>query len=75
MYQEGCECSRAIYTLNDDKTVKVHNCCKKPTGNECAIGKAIVSYPDHSPLEGKLNVAFGDQRKYLKITKCCHEIN
>ncbi|XP_070508542.1 apolipoprotein D-like [Chironomus tepperi] len=61
MFQKDCECSRAIYTLNSDKTVKVHNCCKKPTGNECAIGKAIVSEPDHLPLEAKLNVAFGDQ--------------
>jgi len=63
MHQKGCECSQAIYTLNDDNTVKINNCCKKPEGNECAIGKGIVSYPDHKPLEGKLNVAFGDQRK------------
>ena len=65
VYQKGCECSRAIYSLNSDNTVKVYNCCKKPEGNECATGKAIVSYPDHLPLEGKLNVAFGDQRKSI----------
>lgn len=62
-FEKNCNCNRAQYTLNSDNTVTVKNCCRKPEGNECATGKAILSEPDHVPLEAKLNVAFNNQRK------------
>ena len=62
--KKNCSCSRAIYTLNDDGSVRVKNCCRKPEGNGCAIGKAILSDSNQVNLEGKLNVAFGNQSAY-----------
>ena len=70
-FEKNCSCSRAIYSLNSDNSVKVRNCCRKPEGNECAIGKAILSTPNHTPLEGRLNVAFGNQREFLNCQIYC----
>ena len=55
-FSKDCNCVNAIYTLNDDGSVKVNNCCKKVDGAICNEGKAILSKPEAK--EGKLNVAF-----------------
>jgi lipocalin len=65
-HEKGCECGHATYTLNSDHTVGVKNCCKKPDGNSCSIGRAVLGDPDHEPLEGKLNVTFGPPRELSK---------
>ncbi|CRK98734.1 CLUMA_CG012145, isoform A [Clunio marinus] len=59
-FSKGCNCGLANYTLNEDKTVEVLNCCKylANTTLHCTNGAAKASEPDHVPLEGKLNVAF-----------------
>ncbi|XP_063710024.1 apolipoprotein D-like [Culicoides brevitarsis] len=59
-FEVGCDCGFADYTLNEDGTVKVRNCCKRlpNTTLSCSIGKAAVSYPDEKPLPAKLSVAF-----------------
>lgn len=43
----------------------VRNCCKRlpNTTLSCVQGNAVLSEPDHVPLEGKINVAFGKRRK------------
>lgn len=55
-FSKDCNCVNAIYTLNDDGSVKVNNCCHKESGAICNEGKAILSKPEAK--EGKLNVAF-----------------
>uniref|UniRef100_A0A336MYN8 Apolipoprotein D n=1 Tax=Culicoides sonorensis TaxID=179676 RepID=A0A336MYN8_CULSO len=59
-FERGCECGFAEYSLNDDGSVKVKNCCKRlpNTTLSCSIGKAVLSYPNSVPLEAKLSVAF-----------------
>lgn len=64
-FEIGCDCGFADYTLNDDGSVRVRNCCKRlpNTTLSCSIGKAVVSFPDEVPLEGKLSVAFRGRGK------------
>jgi apolipoprotein D and lipocalin family protein len=65
---EDCECGFAHLTLQADKSIKVQNCCRRIQTDEntrCAIGKALVSFPDADPLEGRLNVSFYGQRKSI----------
>lgn len=64
-FSVGCNCGFANYHLNEDNTVRVRNCCKRlpNTTLSCTIGQAVLSEPEHVPLEGKLNVAFGARRK------------
>lgn len=59
-FEVGCDCGFADYSLNEDGSVKVRNCCQRlpNTTNSCTIGKAIVSYPNEVPLQAKLSVAF-----------------
>lgn len=59
-FEIGCDCGFADYTINDDGSVRVRNCCKRlpNTTLSCTIGKAVLSYPDEVPLEGKLSVSF-----------------
>ncbi|KAJ6644087.1 Apolipoprotein D [Pseudolycoriella hygida] len=59
-FEKGCDCGYADYTLNDDGSVHVKNCCKRlpNTTPSCTIGKAVISYPNASPIEGKISVAF-----------------
>lgn len=64
-FEVGCDCGFADYTLNDDGSVRVRNCCQRlpNTTLSCTIGKAVVSFPDEVPLEGKLSVAFRGRGK------------
>lgn len=60
-FERGCDCGFATYTPKKNGSVKVENCCERlpNTTLHCSIGRAYVSFPDHVPLEGKLNVTFG----------------
>lgn len=60
-FEKDCDCGYATLTLKQKNTLKVENCCERlPNTNlSCSIGKAVVSFPDAIPLEGKLNVTFG----------------
>ncbi|XP_053680154.1 apolipoprotein D-like [Anopheles nili] len=60
-FEKDCDCGFATYTPQSDGSVKVENCCERlpNTTVKCSIGKAVVSFPDQFPLEGKLNVTFG----------------
>lgn len=60
-FERGCDCGFATYTPKKNGSVKVENCCERlpNTTMHCSIGRAYVSFPDHVPLEGKLNVTFG----------------
>uniref|UniRef100_A0A182NRI3 Apolipoprotein D n=1 Tax=Anopheles dirus TaxID=7168 RepID=A0A182NRI3_9DIPT len=60
-FEKDCDCGYATYTPQTDGSVKVENCCERlpNTTIKCSIGKAVVSFPDEFPLEGKLNVTFG----------------
>ncbi len=65
---EDCECGFAHLTLQADKSIKVQNCCRRIQTDEntrCSIGKALVSFPDADPLEGRLNVSFYGRRKSI----------
>ncbi|CAO1399450.1 unnamed protein product [Diamesa hyperborea] len=55
-FSKDCNCVNAIYTLNEDNSVKVNNCCSKVSGNICNEGRAILSKPEAK--EGKLSVSF-----------------
>ncbi|XP_058823273.1 apolipoprotein D-like [Topomyia yanbarensis] len=59
--QRGGECVHVNYTLNEDGSVRVENRHLVPPGGqfELAIGRAVISFPDEVPLQGKLNVSFG----------------
>lgn len=60
-FEKDCDCGYATYTLKRKNSLKVENCCERlPNTNvHCSIGKAVVSFPNSVPLEGKLNVTFG----------------
>lgn len=60
-FERGCDCGYATYKLKKDGSIKVENCCERlpDTTINCSVGKAFVSYPNESPLEGRLNVTFG----------------
>ncbi|XP_050088550.1 apolipoprotein D-like [Anopheles aquasalis] len=60
-FEKDCDCGYATYTPQTDGSVKVENCCERlpNTTVKCSIGKAVVSFPDQFPLEGKFNVTFG----------------
>uniref|UniRef100_A0A4Y0BM78 Apolipoprotein D n=1 Tax=Anopheles funestus TaxID=62324 RepID=A0A4Y0BM78_ANOFN len=60
-FEKDCDCGYATYTPQADGSVKVQNCCERlpNTTLKCSIGKAVVSFPDEFPLEGKFNVTFG----------------
>ena len=62
-FSRGCDCGFANYDLKEDNTVGVRNCCKRlpNTTLSCSLGSAVLSEPEHVPLEGKLNVAFGNR--------------
>lgn len=64
-FEKDCDCGYATYTPQDDGSVKVENCCERlpNTTIKCSIGKAVVSFPDQFPLEGKFNVTFGGPPK------------
>ncbi|XP_058454141.1 apolipoprotein D-like [Malaya genurostris] len=60
-FERDCDCGYATYTAETDGSIKVENCCERlpNTSIHCSVGKALVSFPDEVPLEGKLNVTFG----------------
>ncbi|XP_035781272.1 uncharacterized protein LOC118460775 [Anopheles albimanus] len=60
-FEKDCDCGYATYTPQPDGSVKVENCCERlpNTTVKCSIGKAVVSFPDQFPVEGKFNVTFG----------------
>jgi apolipoprotein D and lipocalin family protein len=60
-FERGCDCGWAEYSLNEDGSVKVENHCERlpSTTVTTARGRAVVSYPNASPIEGKLNVTIG----------------
>lgn len=64
-FERDCSCGHATYTLEEDNSVKVNNCCKRlpDTKPSCSVGKAYVSFPDADPLEGRFNVTFGGRRE------------
>ena len=57
-FSKGGECNAAEYSLNDDGSVRVYNSNKKNGVLSDITGLAVPSYPEQSPLEGKLNVTF-----------------
>uniref|UniRef100_T1D4U3 Apolipoprotein D n=1 Tax=Psorophora albipes TaxID=869069 RepID=T1D4U3_9DIPT len=59
-FERGCDCGFATYTLKSANTIKVDNCCERlpNTTLHCSVGKAVVSFPEHVPVEGRLNVTF-----------------
>ncbi|XP_003436167.2 uncharacterized protein LOC11175951 [Anopheles gambiae] len=64
-FEKDCDCGYATYTPLADGSVRVQNCCERlpNTTVKCSIGKAVVSYPDVFPLEGRFNVTFGGPPK------------
>lgn len=68
-FSKGCDCGFANYDLKDDLSVGVRNCCKRlpNTTLSCVTGQAKLSEPDHVPLEGKINVSFGNRREFESI--------
>lgn len=68
-FSKGCDCGFANYDLKDDLSVGVRNCCKRlpNTTLSCVTGQAKLSEPDHVPLEGKINVSFGNRREFKSI--------
>uniref|UniRef100_A0A182JQH2 Apolipoprotein D n=1 Tax=Anopheles christyi TaxID=43041 RepID=A0A182JQH2_9DIPT len=60
-FEKDCDCGYATYTPQADGSVRVQNCCERlpNTTVKCSIGKAVVSFPDEFPLEGRFNVTFG----------------
>lgn len=61
-----CECEFSKLALQADKSIEVTNCCRQVNTDEethCAMGKAVSSYPENEPLEGKFNVTFGGHSK------------
>ncbi|EGK96848.1 AGAP013318-PA [Anopheles gambiae str. PEST] len=60
VFQRGGECVTAEYSLNDDGSVRVFNSMLVPPGQvrQSDVGRAVVAFPDESPLEAKLNVTF-----------------
>lgn len=63
-FEKDCDCGYATYTPQADGSVRVQNCCERlpNTTVKCSIGKAVVSYPDVFPLEGRFNVTFGGRK-------------
>ncbi|ETN60996.1 apolipoprotein D [Anopheles darlingi] len=61
-FQIGGECVTAEYSLNADGSVRVFNSMRprdSATGTrQSDTGRAVVAFPDESPLEAKLNVTF-----------------
>ncbi|XP_055546323.1 apolipoprotein D-like [Wyeomyia smithii] len=59
-FERGGECSRAAYSLNDDRSVRVDNRMIVPPESEfrVEIGQAVLSFPDEEPLQAMLNVSF-----------------
>jgi apolipoprotein D and lipocalin family protein len=72
-FEKGCDCGFADYTMNEDGSVKVKNHCERlpNTAVTTAAGKAVVSFPNADPIEGKLNVTIGrgknSTKKYLNL--------
>lgn len=68
-FSKGCDCGFANYDLKDDNTVGVRNCCKRlpNTTLTCSLGHAILSEPEHVPLEGKISVGFGKRREFEAV--------
>ncbi|XP_050072150.1 uncharacterized protein LOC126560032 [Anopheles maculipalpis] len=64
-FEKDCDCGYATYTPQPDGSVRVQNCCERlpNTTVKCSIGKAVVSFPEEFPLEGKFNVTFGGPPK------------
>lgn len=60
-FQVGFECVTANYNLNPDGSVRVANEGLTPAGNFFQqIGRAVISFPDETPLRAQLNVSFFD---------------
>ncbi|XP_050088549.1 apolipoprotein D-like [Anopheles aquasalis] len=61
-FQIGGECVTAEYSVNADGSVRVFNSMRprdSPTGTrQSDTGRAVIAFPDESPLEAKLNVTF-----------------
>ncbi|XP_053671598.1 apolipoprotein D-like [Anopheles nili] len=60
VFQLGGECVTAEYSLNADDSVRVFNSMVVPPSQvrSSDIGRAVIAFPDGSPLEAKLNVTF-----------------
>lgn len=64
--QTAIDCSIARYTLNVDGSVQVANSGYAPGGQFIEfIGRAVVAFPEQSPLPAKLLVAFVPGRKFF----------
>ncbi|KFB53446.1 AGAP013318-PA-like protein [Anopheles sinensis] len=61
VFQLGGECVTAEYSLNADGSVRVFNSMVVPPAQARSsdTGRAVIAFPDESPLEAKLNVTFG----------------
>ena len=57
-FAKGGACGGAEYTLNDDGSVRVYNSQKINGELDDILGRAVISFPEQVPLEGKLNVTF-----------------
>ncbi|XP_049279472.1 apolipoprotein D-like [Anopheles funestus] len=60
VFQFGGECVTAEYSLNEDGSVLVFNSMLVPPSQvrSADTGRAVIAFPDESPLEAKLNVTF-----------------
>ncbi|KXJ74932.1 hypothetical protein RP20_CCG012696 [Aedes albopictus] len=60
-FQRNGECVTAEYSLNEDGSVRVQNRMLVPPSGKFDedIGRAVISFPEESPLQAKLNVSFG----------------
>lgn len=66
-FQAGADCVTANYRLNDDGSINVLNRAEYPqNGTKIeAEARALISFPQESPLRAQLNVTFTPLRKYL----------
>lgn len=63
---KGCDCSFADYDFLEDNSISFRHCCKKLPNTKlgCGTGKIVLSYPDQSVIEGKMNISYGSMRKF-----------
>lgn len=66
----GCSCVHASYTARmNPNEIGVRNCCVRGSAPTCIYGTAVISYPDHEPLEALLNVTFFGRKLNWRCTE------
>ena len=64
IFQKGCECNIANYTLNADGSFTNSLCCLKMNIGMCSDGMTLFTNPNQQPLEGKFNT-FTSKSEYF----------